>query len=125
MLKTQELSDDICESDLSVIEYTESSEENNSFEHKNTLNTSMAEYDEKVLEIVARIGMEWTCTKCTYSSKSKGHVLEHAESHIEGYSHECKYCDKTFSMKRALRHHVRKCKQIISKASLSLFENSF
>ena len=124
-VKSLELSDEICESDLSVIEYTEPSEENNSLERKSALNNSMAEYDKKVLEIVARIGMEWSCTKCTYSSKSKGHVLEHAEMHIEGYSHECKYCDKTFTRKRALRHHVRKCKQIFSKASLSLSENSF
>merc|ERR1719318_1951746 len=85
-------------------------EEGDSFQYKDVSNTSFTEYDEKVLELVRKSELGWGCTICPYASKSKGHVREHAQEHIEGYSHECKYCDKSFSMKRALRTHERRCK---------------
>merc|ERR1719430_1659293 len=49
------------------------------------LNTSMAEYTERVDELVEK--------------KNAGHVREHVESHIKGFSFSCGYCDKTFSNK--------------------------
>jgi len=88
----------------------EKSEGNDSVQDHDVSNTSFTEYDEKVSELVGKSELGWICTVCPYKGKSKSHVREHVEAHIEGYSHECKYCDKTFSMKRTLRHHIRKCK---------------
>jgi len=88
----------------------EKSEAIDSVQDHNVSNTSFTEYDEKVSELVGKSELGWICTVCPYKGKSKSHVREHVEAHIEGYSHECKYCDKTFSMKRTLRHHIRKCK---------------
>ena len=51
----------------------------------------------------------WVCTECRYGSKSKDNVMEHAEMHIKGIVHNCKYCNKTFQKKMALRNHVNKC----------------
>jgi len=97
-------------------------EQNGNFDKKES--TSLLEYDQKVAELVTKLDNSWMCTTCQYSSRTRGHVLEHAELHIDGYAHECSYCCKTFNMKRKLRHHVRKCKQIIANASVHLFDNS-
>ena len=73
-------------------------------------NISFTKYDEKGSELVGISELGWFCTVFPYKGKFNSHVREHVEAHIEGYSHEWKYCDKSFSMKRTLRHHVRKCK---------------
>ena len=111
-----ELSEDMnqMESDIAGImekygSYDES-EANSSVQDHDVSNTSFTEYDEKVSELVGKSELGWICTVCPYKGKFNSHVREHVEAHIEGYSHECKYCDKSFSMKRTLRHHVRKCK---------------
>ena len=83
---------------------------NDSLEYNDVSDTSLTEYEEKVLELVGKSELGWSCTVCTYARKSKGHVREHVQEHIEGFSHECQYCDKSFGMKRTLRQHVRKCK---------------
>merc|ERR1712129_61925 len=84
--------------------------ENESFQSHNTSTTSLTEYDEKVLELLVKTDSGWSCKECAYKSVNVGHAREHVEKHITGYSHDCKYCDKTFSKKRNLRHHIRKCK---------------
>ena len=84
----------------------------------------LLEYDQKVKELITKTEEGWLCLNCSYVSKIKGHVTEHAETHVVGYSHECQFCGKTFSKKRDLRHHVRKCRHIINNASLTLLENS-
>ena len=86
------------------------SEANDSAQDHDVSNTPFTEYDEKVSELVGKSELGWICTVCPYKGRFNSHVREHVESHIEGFSHECKYCDKSFSMKRSLRFHVRKCK---------------
>merc|ERR1712129_107150 len=113
-----ELSEDIIEmeDDISTImkRYTgsESFEENESCESHNTSTTSLTEYDEKVFELVIKTESGWSCKECVYTTEKGAHAREHVEKHIIGFSHDCKYCDKTFSMKRSMRHHLRKCKTI-------------
>merc|ERR1712142_74509 len=88
---------------------SESYEENDAFENKYRSNTSIAEYNEKVSELVRKTstGM-WECLKCPYEKRNGGHVREHVEMHIEGFSFNCIYCDKSFSYKRNIRTHERK-----------------
>merc|ERR1712129_393540 len=113
-----ELSEDIIEmeDDISTImkRYTgsESFEENESCESHNTSTTSLTEYDEKVFELVIKTDSGWSCKECVYTTEKGAHAREHVEKHIIGFTHDCKYCDKTFSMKRSMRHHLRKCKTI-------------
>jgi len=111
-----ELSEDIpeMESDIAGIMQKYGSVEvsvaNDSSEYNDASDTSLTEYEEKVLELVGKSELGWRCTVCTYERKSKGHVREHVQEHIEGFSHGCQYCDKSFGMKRSLRQHLRKCK---------------
>ena len=113
---TVEVSEDISEmkSDIAVTveKYGSNinSEADDSFQFHDVSNTSVSEYDERVSELVEKSELGWICSACPYKAKLKGHVREHVQEHIEGYSHECKYCEKSFSMKRTLRRHVPKCK---------------
>ena len=63
-------------------------------------------FDKEVYALLVKTQTgNWRCVNCNYESKNKGHVKEHAERHIEGYSHECKQCDSIFSAKVGLRTH--------------------
>jgi len=88
----------------------ESSVIDDSFRSINTLAPSFTEYEQKVLELVGQSESSWICTVCQFSGKVKSHVREHVQEHINGYSFKCDYCDKTLSMKRTYRKHMRKCK---------------
>ena len=37
----------------------------------------------------------------------KGHIKEHAETHIEGVDKSCHICNNTLSDRPALQHHIR------------------
>jgi len=82
-------------------------------EHKladhNSSNTSMTELEEKVSELITKKENAWGCRDCSYTSKIRSHIKEHVETHIEGYSHECKSCDKTFKTRKGLRNHAYIC----------------
>jgi len=77
-----------------------------SFIKQNSPNISMTEYDEKLSELMLKTENSWGCRECSYSSGNKGHLREHVETHIEGFSHDCKSCDKTFKTRKGLRNHV-------------------
>jgi len=116
-IQTVDLSDDIGDSENDVCDIMkryQSPENDVSFTHLDTSNTSLTEYDEKVMRFVTKSGDVWTCTACAYSSKNKNHVQEHAEKHVEGYSHACNNCGKAYSMKRSLRMHKQKCIKNVS-----------
>ena len=49
----------------------------------------------------------WQCGRCTRFSKQKCHIKEHFESHIEGLSFPCQYCDKKCRSRLALRFHIK------------------
>jgi len=118
-----ETTEEICkievqESDMSdLVEKYASDENSESFQYQNisnSFNTSMTEYDERISELMTKTENLWNCTQCGYSKKNKNHVQEHVQSHIEGFSHECKLCNKTFSRKRDLRNHAYKCPAKVS-----------
>jgi len=71
-------------------------------------------YEERIMQHLFKIDNLWTCTKCPYSSKSKGHVKEHAERHVPGFTFECPTCKKKFPRKQPLRHHARKCSSLVN-----------
>ena len=74
------------------------------------LNTDEDEYEERMAELMMKVGdenWEWICKECPYRSRNKAHVKEHVQSHIHGFSLKCKYCEKSFKMKMYIRQHVR------------------
>merc|ERR1712142_1322416 len=76
-------------------------------------NNSLEEYDQRVIELTRKSTYGWECTECPYSDKIRGHVLEHVEKHVEGFSIQCNFCEKAFSRRRTMRFHLRKCRQFI------------
>jgi len=101
---TEDTLDDI------VTRYLEPSGGENEENGETLLNTSLIEYDEKVAELMLKTESGWKCRECPYekSSSGRGHMREHVEMHITGFSLSCQNCDKTFSQKRKIRHHQRK-----------------
>ena len=51
----------------------------------------------------------YCCKVCPYVTKTRSHIQEHVQSHIKGFSFECKNCDKKYECKRELRRHNRQC----------------
>ena len=49
----------------------------------------------------------WQCSKCSYGSKTKSHVIEHAEAHIEGIHIACRKCEMVFRKRRSIRQHMK------------------
>ena len=84
------------------------SEETHKFESNDSSNTSIVEYEEKVVELVERTEIGWKCRQCHYERNKSGHVNEHVEKHITGFSLSCNLCDRTFTQKRLIRQHKSK-----------------
>ena len=74
---------------------------------------SLEEYDQRVVELTRKTTNGWECTECPYSDKNRGHVLEHVEKHVEGFSIQCNFCEKAFFRRSTMRFHLRKCRQFI------------
>jgi len=65
-----------------------------------------SELDLKILEMVEKFDGMWKCKVCGKTSKHKGTLKKHAESHIEGMSHACHTCNKSFSTRNSLQSHI-------------------
>ena len=50
----------------------------------------------------------WQCKVCGKTDSKRARIRTHAEIHIEGISHACHICDKTFSTSKNLSSHISK-----------------
>ena len=66
----------------------------------------------------------WVCNECRYGSKSKANVMEHAETHIEGIVHKCKFCNRVFTKKTSLKNHLNKCAAAKRNAATDMMSQS-
>ena len=64
------------------------------------------ELDEKINMIVQKVNGVWTCTSCERTAKTSFNIRRHAEIHIEGVSHPCARCEKSFRCRNNLQVHV-------------------
>ena len=46
------------------------------------------------------------CCQCGKECKSRGHILEHVEIHVDNLSFPCQLCDKTFRSRNARKIHI-------------------
>ena len=71
------------------------------------LHTDLDDLQEKLNSIVEKVDGIWTCNICgkTNNLNKRNDVRRHAENHIEGVSHPCSICGKTFRSSNAIRQH--------------------
>ena len=62
--------------------------------------------DKQIDEITQMVGNYWACKKCGKFMKKKQHIKNHAESHLNGYSHACPHCGKHSKTRNALTNHI-------------------
>ena len=73
--------------------------------------SNVEELDEKIRENLTKIpGKGYECILCQKLCKDFSHAKEHVETHMEGLSFPCQFCEKTFRSRHALRRHFSKCK---------------
>merc|ERR1712226_1064728 len=48
----------------------------------------------------------WTCLQCGKYDNSRFHLRRHVETHIQGFSHSCPVCEKSFSTRGGLKSHI-------------------
>ena len=56
--------------------------------------------------MIEKIEGMWKCKVCGKNAAHKGHIKDHAETHLEGMSHVCDICRKTFNTRPNLREHI-------------------
>merc|ERR1712179_626686 len=66
------------------------------------------ELNQQVNEMIEKNGDVWTCKICgkTATTRDITNLRRHAETHIEGMSHACHICNKTFSNRQGINKHV-------------------
>lgn len=64
------------------------------------------EISPKISEMIEKMGVLWRCKFCGKAAITKGNIQDHAEIHIEGTSHSCHICSKTFSKRNGLKVHI-------------------
>ena len=65
------------------------------------------ELDNQVEEMIEKSDGLWRCKVCGKSTRGQKQVMkQHVEIHIEGVSHACHICSKTFRTRPHLRCHV-------------------
>merc|ERR1712129_634417 len=69
------------------------------------LNNQNYELDTQIEQMIGKKGTLWECRSCGKLAKQKVILKNHIETHIEGISHICHICNKTFSTRISLAVH--------------------
>jgi len=65
-----------------------------------------AELDRRISDMIVRQDGGWVCTVCGKQANHKSKLKQHAETHLQGYSHPCIMCGKTYRSRNVLRMHM-------------------
>jgi len=75
---------------------------------------NLEELDQMLNDMIERVdgdGKNRRCLQCGKISRDYFNAKEHAETHIEGLSFPCQYCNKSFRSRHSLRTHTRICQR--------------
>ena len=73
---------------------------------------NIEELDHKINDMIEKVDgtQRRRCIPCGKLSRGSSDAREHAETHIEGLSFPCQYCEKTFRSRLSLKTHIiRRC----------------
>ena len=65
-----------------------------------------AELDKQIEEILVKNDGVWTCKVCGKFANHKSKLKQHVETHIDGFSHPCGLCGKSYRSRNVLRMHL-------------------
>ena len=64
------------------------------------------ELDLQIEQMIEKNQGVWNCKVCGKTAKHKQQIQYHVETHIDGMSHGCHICSKTFSNRLNLKCHI-------------------
>ena len=59
----------------------------------------------KIDSMVEKRADGYSCNQCEHTAKTRQHMREHVEKHIEGLQYSCNFCDRVLRSSHALRSH--------------------
>lgn len=65
-----------------------------------------AELDKQIEEILVKNDGVWSCKVCGKFANHKSKLKQHVETHIDGFSHPCNICGKSYRSRNVLRMHL-------------------
>ena len=65
-----------------------------------------AELDKQIEDILIKNNGVWTCKVCGKFANHKSKLKQHVETHIDGFSHPCSLCGKSYRSRNVLRMHM-------------------
>ena len=65
-----------------------------------------SDLDLQILEMIEKFEGVWKCRVCGKLDSQKQSIQRHAERHIEGMSHVCSICNKSYPNRPTLRNHI-------------------
>ena len=74
-------------------------------EEKRQLKTN-SEISLQINEIIEKNEGVWRCKICGKTATANSNIRNNAELHIEGISHDCHICSKTFTNRNNLKVHI-------------------
>ena len=67
---------------------------------------NVGDLEDEIKKMIEKNENIWSCKVCGKATTKKQVIQSHAEIHIEGMSHSCHICKKTFSTRPGRRQHV-------------------
>merc|ERR1712129_510214 len=64
------------------------------------------EISKRIEKIISDDGKMWKCTECGKISKRRDNLGLHIETHLDGFSQTCMFCDKTYKTRGSMQMHI-------------------